>query len=101
MKRIFIVACTSFFFTGILQAQSTGEERIRIENEGINLPYDQTMDSVFKRLDRSKIPSGLLKERTVTLLPWEKLDGGDSALRINLDTLLELYSELYFAYIDM
>lgn len=101
MKRIFIVACTSFFFTGILQAQSTGEERIRIENEGINLPYDQTMDSVFKRLDRSKIPSGLLKERTVTLLPWEKLDGGDSALRINLDTLLELYSELYFAHIDM
>lgn len=63
----------------------------------IDLSYEDAMQIIFGALDFSKIPTGILKERSVQLSEWGNFNGNDSTTFLTKDSLLQVYSELYHA----
>lgn len=66
----------------------------------INLSYEQAMEVIFGSLDLSKIQSGVLKERSIQLLNWDNFNGQSTVSFLTKDSLLQLYSELYYAHFN-
>ncbi len=62
------------------------------------VPYEKLVDTLFSKLDHRKIPSGILIDRAYRLVNDDNLNGKNTDYTTELDTLLELYSELYYGH---
>jgi hypothetical protein len=94
MKNILFFLLTLTSVTVLSQTQP----EIQVE-DSINLSYEQAMDTIFNSLGTSKIPSRILIERSTPIINWAN-HSGNGISTLNKDSLLELYSELYYAHID-
>lgn len=63
----------------------------------IDLTFTQMIDSVFGVLDVSKISTGYLRNKTLTLVNWDDYIGAQHSPQLQYNTAMELYSEIYYA----
>jgi len=92
IKQLLLILLISI---GNLYAQNESPQLI--DESSLDMDYETAMDSIFGQLDKSKISTGLLKERSYTFMQWDNYMGKDTSKACNKDEVLELYSELYYA----
>lgn len=93
IRNIFFLIDFLFFanFAGICQQNL---------DTTLSLTYEQAIDTIFKALDKSKIPTGILMERSPALVQREMMDGKNPGHIISRDSILEFYSELYLGHFN-
>jgi hypothetical protein len=67
------------------------------EDTIIHLSYTQTIDSVFKILYQNGIPNNRLIDRAPNDINRENVNGKNRDYNLELDSALEMYSELYYS----
>jgi Secretion system C-terminal sorting domain len=95
MKQFYIII--TFVTLVSIGFSQTTEPTVTIERP-INLTFEEAVNQRFGAFDDSKIPSGILKDRSIQILNWDNYSGMRPVL-LTRDSLLELYSELYYSYI--
>lgn len=86
-----------FFTISYLQSIAQGGGPILVDSTTMNLDYNTAVNLIFDKLDKSKLKTGLLKERTHTFLDWDQYLAPNPSAPCDKDKILELYSELYYA----
>jgi hypothetical protein len=74
--------------------------QIKLNEENVSVPFISTTDKIFSKLDMEKIPSGILLDKTPVLSNFSLYSGTNPEVYISSDTLLQLYSELYYAHFE-
>ena len=74
--------------------------QIKLNEENVSVPFIKTIDKIFSKLDMEKIPSGILLDKTPVFSNFPLYNGTNLEALITNDTLLQLYSELYYAHFE-
>ncbi len=95
MKQLFLLI-TSI----LLSLQMTGQYQAQSTTEGTNFP--DYVDHVFENMDLSQVPTGMLAERALGLIPLDRFDGqtlSDSS-ELNFIFFNRIYYMMYAAAVS-
>jgi len=92
INLLFLLSFT-FIYHNLCSQNQTG-------NDNVAYGFIESTNTIFGNLNMQKIPSGILIDKTPILSNFYKYDGKHPELLIDNDSILQVYSELYYALFD-